>query len=81
MDPCPGTLLSLGGQTTRACPFDLAASVHPLVDAYRWLANHGVLPLGKGWLEQTQGFVEAVAVLDSEVAEIQKARAVRRGAP
>lgn len=70
--------MQIGGARTTACPHELVRPVADCVRAWGLLARHGVLPIGAGWLDQTQAFVEAVAVLDSEVAEIQ-ADGMRRG--
>lgn len=39
-----------------------------MLRAYLLLRNHGLLPVGGGWLEQTQQFLDAVALIDAEMA-------------
>jgi len=37
-----------------------------------WLRRDGVLPVGSGWLHQTEPFLEACRVLDVEYARLQE---------
>lgn len=73
----------VGGRITTICPRERAEQVAPLVLAWRWLAEHGRLPVAGGWLDQTEGFVEACAVLDAERSAIIAAQQERmkRGTP
>jgi len=42
-----------------------------LYSDYRWWVDHGTLPVAGGKLDQSPLFVEAVAVIESVVAELQ----------
>lgn len=72
----------VAGRVERLCPVQRAAEVASLVLAWRWLIEHGTLPAPGGWLDQTEGFIEACGVLDAERAEIIAAQRERmkRGA-
>lgn len=50
-----------------ACPRAAVADVAPLLRAYQILRKHGILPVGGGWLDQTQQFLNAVALIDTEI--------------
>jgi len=39
-----------------------------MMRAYSMLRGHGILPVAGGWLDQTQQFIDAVALVDVEVA-------------
>lgn len=50
------------------CPYREAAPVEAVFRAWRFLRSHGILPVAGGWLDQTAAFVEAVEVIDGEMA-------------
>lgn len=56
------------GSRVRMCPVADAAAVGPVVAAWSMLRSHNVLPVGGGSLDQTQAFLAAVAILDSEAS-------------
>lgn len=70
--------MMVAGRIETICPRARAETVAPLVRAWRWLLEHDTLPAGGGWLDQTEGFVEACAVLDAERAAIIRAQQERQ---
>lgn len=57
-----------GGKRERFCPSQRARTVGPFVRSWLMLRNHGVLPVAGGWLDQTQAFVDAVGICNTEAA-------------
>lgn len=62
------------------CPqATIDAEVWSAISAYRWLKEHGVLPLSGGLYDQPAIFVQSVNIIDNERHEIDKLR--REGKP
>lgn len=56
------------GKRERFCPTQRANAAGPYLRAWLMLRNHGVLPVSGGWLDQTQAFIDAVAIANTEAA-------------
>lgn len=53
-------------------PADYVAEINDALSAYAVMANHGILPVAGGMLDQTAGFLSVVNILDAEIASYGK---------
>lgn len=69
-----------GYQRLHRCPNALVAEaeVLDLVEAVQLFKQHSVLPIAAGWLDQTYAFVQALRVVEGELAAVRAERE-RRG--
>jgi hypothetical protein len=60
------------------CPNALVAEadVLDLIEAVQIFRAHGILPVAAGWLDQAHVFVQALRIVEGELAEV---RAKKRG--
>lgn len=75
--PIPLATLEYRGRQERImrCPIKLIATTPrvPLVlEAYRWLNAHHLLPNPGGWLEQPAGLLEAFRIVEDELGSLRK---------
>jgi hypothetical protein len=73
----PDCLECVGGyQRLHRCPNALVAEadVLDLVEAVQVFRAHGILPIAAGWLDQAHVFVQALRVVESELAEVKSKR-------
>ena len=72
-EPCPGVVMETRGERYVACPATAYRAVWSTMHAYATLSRHGILPVAGGMLDQAESFLQAVAVLDSRMGEIEHA--------
>ena len=62
----------LDNKTFRRCPLKLILpEAWEYIQAYSFLQKN-MLPQGKGWLAESQKFLDAMSLIDSEMAAIEK---------
>ena len=62
----------VGNYTFKRCPFkEITNKGMEYLQAYRFY-KAGKLPCAGGWLDQTYSFVEAMGLIDKEVARVEK---------
>lgn len=62
----------IGRERVQLVPLEYVADVGDFLRAYARLRSHGVLPCAGGMLDQTAGFIQAVDIIDEELASYGK---------
>lgn len=61
----------VGGQILEIVPREYVAEVAPVLASWQRLKHHGILPHGGGYLDQTQGFLIAMDIIDGEIESMR----------
>lgn len=76
-------MFQVGGKVIEIVPAEYVAEVGHALAGWQRMKQHGILPLGGGYLDQTQGFLSAMDMIDEEIANMtaddREREAKRRG--
>lgn len=76
-------MFQVGGERLDIVPREYVAEVAHVLAGWQRMKHHGILPHGGGYLDQTQGFLIAMDMIDEEIASMsaddREREAKRRG--
>jgi hypothetical protein len=72
VDSTMGERWEIGNYKLKRCPLKVMTQEGlEFLEAYRFY-KQGQLPCGGGWMDQAQTFIEAVGIIEEEVARAEK---------